>query len=1722
MKHDRTRILLLFWLITLFFATPSQGQNYPVQAGLTLLPPYSIRLSDYASPASEKVLVNLFLKDLATRETTVKLRVTIAGPGIILQTRQGFSGTPIDLFGGTATILNSQDLAEYFDPDHLDFIGLSKNAFMKTGTLPEGAYRISVEAIDFNRETTVSNKADAVGWFILNDPPLITSPAADEKLRGQDPQNILFQWSPGHAGSPNAAFTTEYSFQLLELWPATLNPNDAFQTSPLLHETTTLNTSLLYGPDAPLLEPGKTYAFRVQAVPLTGTPETALFRNNGYSEVVRFVYDDPCDYPGDITIARTAHDKTALEWQENVNNTRFTVLYKEDEGNANEWYEADTYMGKIQLTGLQPSTPYTYKIMSECGPFTSVYSPLGYFSTGEAPEILLNCNKPPDRYDLSRTTLLQSQKAGDTFMAGDFSVKVHESRKNNPSTFSGRGAIETPFFKQARALVIFENISINASGRLVEGQVDVTGGVIGLPEELKDVLDSVDVLLTKAEEILTVAEMVHDTIVALTGTKTDETLPSDSTSQELASLASIEEITDSLSSDTTIDQQSLTEINGDYQNDSTRVLTEESTPETSFSDASTTGSPPTGNTNSTLEATTDTLANSTLSKDLRFGPIAVTLSSTPDPEKTDDEGYCHYNNLTCSIAVTIESSYYTFSLPMEFVSLSFKKHCDKNSYKDVTFQWQGNIKAKPMGWLAVNITGANLTVSPDGNVAGDITFQPDVVLPENLGSLVQVQGLAEAEIIYRFNNTNNFSGAFDFSGLDALDITLSHGKTLLHEMTGITFNESGEIFMDLQKEGPWQLGTTTLYSMDVEASLTLWEGFRLHRGHMELGLDNIPGFLTAPRAVLSIENGITTTVLNSDSIKVFGMELSNTALSLVMDENFEITSLSGNFEASHPDFDTSLKVSYFDFSDGILKAFTASGRVAYQGLDITVQESHYDPAQQSLLLNALVTIKQGENTASAQLNGFSIKTDGTITMGEYQVDADLNQSFGPIRLIFASHPSPNGKKEGQYQVYQDNEATIFLAMKEGEEIHEKEIARALVSFKKTKNGEWKDFKARWTGENIAVGTVKSLETFITSFDLSLESIENPVLKGTAWARTKLMADVKLSEIDKGFISDTGFDVIIRKGMEGTSKFTFDASSRDFEGEWTLLTLKNMDVHLLKNKQAICKLDNALYSEEGKISGTLSALPSAEFTSAYGRVKVKKVELGMSFYPFSKEKQFKLLKGTGNFELTGLKGIQGTVFLNSNFDEENIISTVDLKTHLTAFGMTLSDFEVTLSLNRQFDLQSIEGQVKGKHDLFNTTIEITKFLYEQQGLTTFEAKNVSVSYQGFDFELNNLSYTGSYLDISAKVALGLSGSDARMAVDHFVIDTTGNISVGKISGRLDKNPIMMQFEAVFSENRFQGEFDGEFGKFFSLQGVIDVGSREDYTFGYLALKSSANIPIAPGFKISSLSGNLGYHYTLRYDKTQRKFLGGPMKDNYVVGFGLGIADQANLMELFGNPILQFGKEKIELSLVGELSVPKNDPNFKGELVVNYNITDNVVDGTLSSNIAFPAKSGAILKGTDLGFDFKYADTGWEIQGQDLSASVFNKLQFSGGISLTGSTGKPFEGSLLGRFDFDYHYTFKGDYTVGSLEASLDLAIKASAVLTLKENDLEGKISSTINGAMALKVTSALLGTVEVASSFDGQAEIERSDNRNNLSARVDFQLEVLSTQWDYSKDIAVEL
>lgn len=459
----------------------------PVQLTTLLRPPYTLQLSDYYASTQEKLVVVLTNRDLNKPVLQVRLRMSIESQTVQLRTRDYAAFPILSLEAGVPLRLSLSDLAPYFNLENLDFAGISRAEYMMQAKLPEGFYQFCFEAIEVSTSQVASARSCGMAWMSLSDPPLLNVPRKGEAIAQKEPQNIIFQWTPRHLNSPNAAFVTEYDFQLVEFWDNTLAPEVAFQSAQPLYETTTRTTTLLYGPSQPLLLPGHRYGWRVRARVQNGVDASDVFRNQGYSEIYWLTFQDVCPAPTGVSARNGTFGNLEFSWVPNSRHTGYMVTYREKDKDGAVWFDQQSATTSALVYDVQAGKTYEYRVGGFCKTDQPV---LGEIHTVTLParesDNFVNCRIVPDPQITNRTALTVLQQS-DVITAGSFPVKL--SNVSGSGSFSGRGYVTVPFLGRAKVQVTFENIQVNTDKQLIAGAVITSyntgeGSVIDIDEGL--------------------------------------------------------------------------------------------------------------------------------------------------------------------------------------------------------------------------------------------------------------------------------------------------------------------------------------------------------------------------------------------------------------------------------------------------------------------------------------------------------------------------------------------------------------------------------------------------------------------------------------------------------------------------------------------------------------------------------------------------------------------------------------------------------------------------------------------------------------------------------------------------------------------------------------------------------------------------------------------------------------------------------------------------------------------------------------------------------------------------------------------------------------------------------------------------------------------------------------------------------------------------------------
>ena len=487
------------------------AQQYPVRLVPVVLPPYNVRLSDYALNSDPKLQLQVLMTDLMEPPHKTGIKFSLESGGRVIAVSNPFVNglDPFMLHPGSPISLSNLDLKPLFRLENLS--GISPTNYAKA--LPDGLYQYCFQAYDFYTKNNLSQKSCASVYQVLYEPPFLNLPQKGEKVtKKAEFQGVVFNWSPRQV-APN----TKYIFTLKEIWDKQRDPVSAFLAARVLWKEESFAPSLYYGVDKTQLIPGRRYAWQVQAV--SGTPqynhspiqEGGVYKNNGLSEIFFFDYVENCPVPAFLMAKTAARGRAEIQWMlQGASSKQFRVEYRK-KGSSSPWLSETSYQTSAILSGLENNTEYEYRVGAVCGENKSfdpndlsqadafAYSGVQYFTTnfssqnknsaqcGVMPHVDLANKKPYDR----------QLTPNEVFTAGDFPVTVITAQ-GTAGNYTGEGFIQVPYLADTKIKVKFNNIQLNSDKQLINGTVETAYDIDG--ENIID-LKSVGELLSELSDI---------------------------------------------------------------------------------------------------------------------------------------------------------------------------------------------------------------------------------------------------------------------------------------------------------------------------------------------------------------------------------------------------------------------------------------------------------------------------------------------------------------------------------------------------------------------------------------------------------------------------------------------------------------------------------------------------------------------------------------------------------------------------------------------------------------------------------------------------------------------------------------------------------------------------------------------------------------------------------------------------------------------------------------------------------------------------------------------------------------------------------------------------------------------------------------------------------------------------------------------------------------------
>jgi hypothetical protein len=363
-------------------------------------------------------MITVNANDLNIENLPVKLHIKIETVGITIENPPTINTTPIFINGGETNVLFGEDLEDYFNINNLIFKGYSKNTYKRTGQLPEGFYKFSIDILHYNTNRPISNIGTVTAWIALGKPPVLKLPLNNAKMGQYKGVPLSFSWLPAAVGSPVSANSIQYKFEMWEMHIPAINPNTIAATTPLFHEHTDFNTIYTLYPSTLLMTPGMKYAWRITASDISGF---VPFEQNGHSEIRTFIYKAACDSVTNLT-AKNRGKSALFKWESKSNHTSFNI---EMQNPQTGWVNnSESFQSKAEFFDLNYGDTYKMRVQAVCdgdpdsksdfSDWKTVTIPKPAPATDDCPECVCD-DKIPDA-EITNFDLRDDLQPGDTII----------------------------------------------------------------------------------------------------------------------------------------------------------------------------------------------------------------------------------------------------------------------------------------------------------------------------------------------------------------------------------------------------------------------------------------------------------------------------------------------------------------------------------------------------------------------------------------------------------------------------------------------------------------------------------------------------------------------------------------------------------------------------------------------------------------------------------------------------------------------------------------------------------------------------------------------------------------------------------------------------------------------------------------------------------------------------------------------------------------------------------------------------------------------------------------------------------------------------------------------------------------------------------------------------------------------------------------------------------
>ncbi|MBP5419751.1 MAG: hypothetical protein J6Y72_08090, partial [Bacteroidales bacterium] len=456
-------LFLLLLSITIY------AQRAPITVTTILTPPYTTSLSTMAESGSTRLMVNLLVNDVTITEIPVKLHIKMESAGITIESIPTQVVRPMFLGGGEARVLTGDDFAEYLRLDNLNFKGLSKDAYVKSGQLPAGLWKFSITVRHFHTNKIISNVGTATAWITSYQPPVLTSPKDGDIAPSNAALPLTFSWQASkHAGGTASIM---YRFEMWERRVEGVPAQAVAASVPPIYTTETAGLTATVLPATLALEPGMKYCWRVTAYDPSGM---VTIENNGESEVRTFQYLEKCPEVCGLTVD-IKDDTGYASWEENRQHLGgYNFEFYDDEGTCHKtlWGSSNKTAG----IGGEYGKTWHVRVQGLCR--SSVEGPWSDWVDFTIPDAFkplkdengntYECGREVPERVITNFELTDNIQKGDTLEdeRGTTKYIIHSATKNEDGSFRGLSYMKLSFWG-VKVLGEFNNMKVNTDGVII-------------------------------------------------------------------------------------------------------------------------------------------------------------------------------------------------------------------------------------------------------------------------------------------------------------------------------------------------------------------------------------------------------------------------------------------------------------------------------------------------------------------------------------------------------------------------------------------------------------------------------------------------------------------------------------------------------------------------------------------------------------------------------------------------------------------------------------------------------------------------------------------------------------------------------------------------------------------------------------------------------------------------------------------------------------------------------------------------------------------------------------------------------------------------------------------------------------------------------------------------------------------------------------------------------